>query len=349
MHAVTIHDGDLHWEEHPDPVAGDTELLVAVHAAGINGADLLQRRGHYPAPPGAPPDIPGMEFAGEVLEVGRQVTRFVPGDHVMAVVGGGAQASRVTVDESHALPVPGGLPWAEAGGFPEVFSTAFDALMTQCELAVGERVLVTGAAGGVGTAAVQLAAAAGSRVVASVRDQALREGVRRLGAHEVLDPAEVVDHGPYDVVLELVGAASLPDALRALAPLGRVSVIGVGSGPRVELNLLDLMGKRGRIAGSMLRSRSRTEKAVVAAAVAAQVLPLLESGRLEVPVSGRFPMHDPERRLRAVRRRRQAGQDRDGGLTGAQGRRGLRRPPGYTSTSSVWSNSQKARSDARRP
>jgi len=182
MHAVVIRDRTLHWEEHDDPVAGDTELLVAVRAAGINGADMAQRAGGYPAPPGWPQDIPGMEFAGEVVAAGRQVTLFAPGDRVMAVVGGGAQAEIARVDESHALAVPADLPWPEAGGFPEVFWTAYDALFTQAGLRAGERVLVSGAAGGVGTAGVQLAAQAGASVVASVRDIARREDVAALGA-----------------------------------------------------------------------------------------------------------------------------------------------------------------------
>src|SRR5271165_5195873 len=196
MHAVVAADGGLGYEERPDPVPGDTELLVAVAAAGINGADLIQRRGAYPAPPGAPPDIPGLEMAGLVVAVGRQVTRFFPGDRVMALVGGGAQATMATVDETHALGVPDGLGWPEAGGFPEVFATAYDALWRRCDLTVGERVLVTGAAGGVGTAGVQLAVAAGARVVASVRDPACREAVADLGAELVIDPAAVSAHGP---------------------------------------------------------------------------------------------------------------------------------------------------------
>ena len=143
MHAVVIRDGQLYWEERDDPVPGDTELLVAVRAAGFNAADLVQRAGFYPAPPGWPADIPGMEFAGEVVAVGRQVTLFAPGDRVMAVVGGGAQATLALVDESHALAVPDALPWPEAGGFPEVFSTAYDALFRQAGLPMGERVLVS--------------------------------------------------------------------------------------------------------------------------------------------------------------------------------------------------------------
>jgi NADPH2:quinone reductase len=290
VRAVVIHQGKLRWEDRPDPAPGDTELLVAVAAAGINGADLAQRRGHYPAPPGWPQDIPGMELAGTVAATGRQVTRFTVGDRVMAVVGGGAQATMAVVDESHALAVPPDVDWPQAGGFPEVFVTAHDALFTQCQLGLGERVLVTGAAGGVGTAGVQLAAAAGARVVASVRDPARRDEVAALGAADVVDPSDVGARGPYDVVLELVGAPSLALALRTLATSGRVAVVGVGAGARLELDLLSLMVARGRIGGSTLRSRSRQAKAAVVAAVEAHVLPLLAAGRIRVPVCDTFPM-----------------------------------------------------------
>ena len=292
MHAVVIAEGQLSYEERPDPVPGDTELLVAVRAAGVNGGDLMQRRGLYPAPPGAPADIPGLEVAGEVVALGAQVTRFAVGDRVMAIVGGGGQATRVALDESHALAVPAGVDWPEAGGFAEGFSTAYDALFTQAALGLGERALITGAAGGVGTAGVQLAAAAGATVVASVRDPALREAVAGLGAHEVVDPAAVAAHGPYDVVLELVGAASLPDALGALAGGGRIAVIGVGSGAKVQLNLLQLMGTRGALSASTLRARARDEKAAVARALARHVVPLLAAGRIRVPVAATFPLAD---------------------------------------------------------
>jgi len=290
MRAVVIRDKELYWEERDDPEPGDTELLLAVRAAGLNGADMMQRQGLYPAPPGAPADIPGMEVAGEVVAAGSQVTRFSPGARVMALVGGGGQATMAVVEESHALAVPDSLTWPEAGGFPEVFSTAFDALFTRADLRMGERVLISGAAGGVGTAGVQLAAAAGASVVATVRHAAHHEEVGALGAGVVIDPDGVAAHGPYDVVLELVGAASLPTVLPHLATDARVMVIGVGSGAKMEINLLQLMGARARIGGATLRGRTRREKADVAAAVAAHVLPLVTSGRLRVPISATFPM-----------------------------------------------------------
>jgi len=292
MHAVVIRDAQLYWEERDDPTPGDTELLVAVRAAGLNGADMMQRQGLYPPPPGAPVDIPGMELAGEVVAVGAQVTRFAPGSRIMSLVGGGGQATMAVVEESHALAVHDSLTWAGAGGFPEVFSTAFDALFTHAGLRMGERVLVSGAAGGVGTAGVQLAAATGASVVATVRDAGRREEVGALGAEVVIPPEEVGHHGPYDVVLELVGAASLPTVLPHLATGARVMVIGVGSGAKIELNLLQLMGTRARIGGATLRGRTRREKADVAAEVTAHVLPLLDAGALRVPISATFPMAD---------------------------------------------------------
>jgi NADPH:quinone reductase-like Zn-dependent oxidoreductase len=290
MRAVVIVEGELQWVDRGDPVAGDTEIVVAVRAAGINAADLLQRQGFYPAPPGVPADIPGLEMAGEVVAVGPRASRFAVGDRVMGVVGGGAQAEMAVIDERCALAVPDGLSWEEAGGFPEVFSTAYDALFTQCGLAMGDRVLVTAAAGGVGTAGVQLAAAIGARTVASVRSPKLREAVANLGAADAVGPDEALELGPFDVVLELVGATSLPGVLGALAVGGRIVVIGVGSGARVEIDLMTLMHRRARISASTLRARSVLEKAAVATAVDAHVLPLARSGRLRVPVEATFPM-----------------------------------------------------------
>ncbi len=295
MRAVTIVGGELRWTSHPDPVPGDSELLVEVRAAGLNAADLMQRLGFYPAPAGSPPDIPGLELAGEVVAVGDRVTRFGRGDRVMAVVGGGGQSEMVTVDERCALAVPAGLSWEEAGGFPEAFSTAHDALFSQCGLALGERVLVTGAAGGVGTAGVQLAAAAGAMVVASVRRTEHHDAVVALGATSAVDPDAALTLGPFAVALELVGASSLPAVLDALAVGGRIVVIGVsGGGARAELDLLTLMHRRARVSASTLRSRSLFDKASVATAVESHVLPHLVSGRLKVPIQATFAMDDAD-------------------------------------------------------
>jgi len=289
MRAVVVADGHVAVEDRRDPVPGPGELLVQVRAAGINGADMMQLRGFYPPPPGFPADIPGLELAGEVVGLGEGATRFELGDRVMSLVGGAAQAELAVVDERVAMPVPASLGWAAAGGFPEVFITAHDALVSQCNLRGGERLLVTGAAGGVGTAAVQIGVALGGWVVASVRDPALRPAVAELGA-ETIDPAESEDHGPYDVVLELVGGDAVPSNVRALASGGRMAVIGVGAGARVELDLLALMSRRARVMGSMLRNRSTGEKALAARRVEEELLPLVESGRLRVLVAGTFDL-----------------------------------------------------------
>jgi NADPH:quinone reductase len=290
MRAATIADGEVVVQDHPDPEPGKGEVLVRVRAAGLNGADLLQRKGVYPAPPGSPPDIPGLELAGEVAALGPGAQRFGEGDRVMAIVGGGGQAELAVVHERQLMPVPDNQGWPEAGGTPEVFTTAHDALFTQCGLGAGERLLVHGAAGGVGTAAVQLGATAGAHVTATVRNEALREGVAELGAHDVIDPEGFEDHGPFDVILELVGAPNLPGDVNALATGGRIVVIGIGAGQKAELHLAALMGKRGRISASSLRARPLEEKAVTARLLERHVLPLLGRGAMRVPVAETFPL-----------------------------------------------------------
>jgi NADPH2:quinone reductase len=295
VRAATIQDGKLVVEERPDPEPSRGEVLVRVHAAGLNGADMLQVKGHYPAPPGSPSDIPGLELAGEVVALGPDAERFSVGDRVMSVVGGGAQAELALVHERAAMPVPEGLDWAEAGGLPEVFTTAHDAIFTQAELRPGEHLLVHGAAGGVGTAAVQLGRAAGARVTATVRNEELRPEVERLGA-TAIPPEGFGEHGPYDVVLELVGAGNLEENFQSLATGGRIAVIGVGgTGPKAEINLGWLMGKRARIHGSTLRARPLEEKAIAMRLVEREVLPLFEQGQLSVPVAHTFALDDVER------------------------------------------------------
>lgn len=289
MHAVTIVDGALRWQKHPDPVPGAGEVLVKVHAAGLNSGDRLQVMGHYPAPPGSPADIPGLELAGKVVALGPGATRFAIGDRVMAVVGGGGQAELCVVHERHLLAVPDSVDWPAAGGFAEAFTTAHDAMFTQAGLSVGERVCVHGAAGGVGIAGVQLGVAAGASVVATVRNEALRDQVAAFGA-QVVDPEGFGQHGPFDVILELIGGPNIGDDIRSLNTGGRISIIGTGAGITAELSLLDLMLKRGRIHGSTLRARSLEEKAAAARAVERHVLPLLADGRVTVPVDATFPM-----------------------------------------------------------
>ena len=294
MRAVTVNNGELRIEEHEGLTPGKGEVRVRVRAAGLNGADLLQRKGAYPAPPGSPPDIPGLELAGEVVEAGPGAERFAEGDRVMAIVGGGGQAEEAVLHERAAMPVPDALDWPQAGGFAEVFTTAHDALFSQGALQAGERLLVHGGAGGVGTAAIQLAVAAGASVTATVRNESLRDQVTALGA-EVLPPEGFEDHGPFDVVLELVGAANLPGNLQALQMGGRIVVIGVGgTGPKSEVNLLAIMGKRAVLRGSTLRARPLEEKAAAMRLVERHVLPLVESGAVTVPVHQTFPLDEAE-------------------------------------------------------
>ena len=292
MRAGTIRDGEVVVDEHPDPEPGPGQVLVRVRAAGLNGADMLQRRGRYPAPPGSPADIPGLELAGEVAALGPQVERFAEGDRVMAVVGGGGQAELAALHVRLLMPVPDGLDWPQAGGLPEVFTTAHDALFTQAQLRPGERLLVHGAAGGVGTAAVQLARMAGAHVTATVRSEEKRDGVADLGAHEVLPAEGFADHGPFDAILELVGAPNLAENLEALATNGRIATIGIGAGAKAELNLGLLLARRARIHGSTLRARPLEEKAVCARLVERHVLPGFESGALRVPVADTFPLEE---------------------------------------------------------
>ncbi|HEX4807112.1 MAG TPA: NAD(P)H-quinone oxidoreductase [Conexibacter sp.] len=291
MRAATIRDGEILIEEHPDPRPGKDEVLVRVRAAGINGADMMQRRGRYPAPPGWPSDIPGLEIAGEVAENGPGASRFEPGDRVMAIVGGGGQAELATLHERMLMPVPEQLDWPQAGGFPEVFATAHDALFPQAGLQPGERLLVHGGAGGVGTAAIQLGVAAGARVTATVRNPDNRERVAQFGA-AVVEPDGFERHGPFDVILELVGAPNLGANVDALATAGRIVVIGIAAGAKAELNLAKLMYKRGRVTAATMRARPLEEKALMTRGLERHVLPLVERGAIHVPVAETFSLDD---------------------------------------------------------
>src|SRR3954447_24005841 len=208
MRAATIRDGRIEVAEHSDPEPQDGQLLVRVRAAGLNGADMMQLAGRYPAPPGAPADIPGLELAGEVVGVGRRVGRFEPGDRVMAIVAGGGQAEFAVVHERTAMPIPEELDWTAAGGVPEAFTTAHDALFTQAGLTVGERLLVHGAAGGVGMAAVQLGVMAGARVTATVRNEQARAQIAALGVNAI-EPENFAQSGGTDWIPGPPGAPPL--------------------------------------------------------------------------------------------------------------------------------------------
>jgi putative PIG3 family NAD(P)H quinone oxidoreductase len=293
VRAATIRDGKVLVEEHPDPEPGAGQVLVRVRGAGINGADMLQLRGRYPAPPGSPPDIPGLELAGEVAALGPGATRFEEGDRVMGIVGGGGQAELAVVHERQLMPVPDAVAFPDAGGLPEVFTTAHDALAgPQANLRPGERLLVHGAAGGVGTAAVQLGHALGAHVTATVRNPDARDAVAQLGADEVIEPEGFEEHGPFDVVLELVGAPNVAGNVKALNSEGRIVVIGIAGGAKAEINLAILMAKRGRLMSSTLRQRPLEQKAATARAMEHEVLPLFERGALRVPVAVTFALDD---------------------------------------------------------
>jgi NADPH:quinone reductase len=275
VRVAAVDDGRIEIVERPDPVAADGELLIRVHATGINNADLLQRAGRYPPPPGAPADVPGLECAGET-DGGRRV---------MALLPGGGHAEAVAVDARHVLDVPDGVGWPEAGGFMEAYATAHDAIVTQCELQAGERLLVRGASGGVGLAAVQLGVAAGAHVTAGARHH--HGELRTLGADTEVE-------GEYDVILELVGGEFLTQDVGLLAPRGRMSVIGTGAGARAEADFGLLMRRRGRIHGSTLRARSGEEKADVVRRLRDDVLPLLAQGAVRVIVDATFPLEDAQ-------------------------------------------------------
>lgn len=288
MKAVVFSNGEVTWSERPDPEPGPRDLLVRVESAGLNRADLLQRAGHYPPPAGTPEDQPGLECAGVVEAAGKSVERFAPGDRVMGLLPGAAQAELALFDERIAMAVPITYPVVDAGGFPEAFGTAYDALFSQGELRIGDRVLVTGAAGGVGMAGVQLAVATGAVVVASVRHEELRDQVASLGVTCVA-PDEALGRGPFDVVLELVGGSSVPATVAALAPMGRIVVIGVGAGGRAELDLGMIMRKRATLRGSTLRNRSLEDKALLARQLESHVLPFFGTGKMKVIVEAAYP------------------------------------------------------------
>ena len=287
MRAVVIVDKEVTIANVPDPRCGSEELLVEVRAAGLNAADVLQKRGFYPAPPGIPQDIPGLEFSGIVIEAGSQTTGFKTGDAVMGVIGGAAQAELCKIHFTNAVRIPSSLDMTSAGGFCETYFTAYDALIKQADLQLSERLLINGAAGGVGLSAIALASALNAQVFASARHLEHHSVLRGLGAEPIL-PSDVGTNGPFDVILELVGAPNLENDLSVLATGGRISVIGVGAGAKSEIDLRILMAKRGRISGSTLRARSTTAKAGLTEEIKSHVLPLVDKGLAPVTVAGTF-------------------------------------------------------------
>jgi len=279
-------------EERPEPAPSGDDVLLAVRYAALNPADLSQREGRYPAPPGSPQDVPGIEVSGTVIACGPTARRFAPGDRVFGIVGGGGLAERVLVHELHVTGVPERLDDLAAAAVPEAFVTAHDAILVQAGLRPGELLVVNGANGGVGTAAVQIASVSGARVLATVRAAALRDDVAALGA-TVIAPDELVDRaragGGADVVLELVGAPNLDPDLKALAVKGRVVIVGTGAGGEAPLDLRKLMERRAHLVGTVLRARPLEEKAAAVRAFAREVVPHLATGRITPLVDRVFP------------------------------------------------------------
>jgi NADPH:quinone reductase len=295
--------------EAPDP--GREEILVRVHASALNRADLLQRRGRYPAPAGAPADIPGLEYAGEVVAAGPAAGLWAPGSRVMGIVAGGGHAEYVCVHEREALRVPPALELTDAAAIPEAFLTAYDALFRELGLRPGERLLIHAVGSGVGTAALQLACAAGAEVIGTSRTAVKLRHASALGLQIGVDSARedwrervMQESGGEGVhaILDLVGGPMLADDLKVLAPRGRLVVVGTLAGSRSELDLRLLLTRRLRLSGTVLRSRPRAEKIELARAFSRDVLPQFAGGQLRPVVDtvyGFDQIAEAHRRLEA--------------------------------------------------
>jgi NADPH2:quinone reductase len=281
--------------DRPDPVAGPGQVRIRVSAAGVNRPDLLQRQGRYPPPPGAP-DILGLEIAGEIDQVGAGVARWAVGDRVCALLGGGGYAEYAVVDARHVLPIPGGLDFIQTAALPETVFTVFANVFEAGGLKAGETFLIHGATSGIGVTAVQMAKAAGARVIATSRGPEKTAAALALGADISLDAsaddvsAAIAEAGGVDVVLDMVGADYAAINLDALKPGGRWVVIATLSGAKAEVDLMKVMVKRIVLTGSTLRARPADEKARLTAAVEATVWPWLASGAVRPPVEATFPL-----------------------------------------------------------
>lgn len=284
----------------PELTAGD-RVRVRVRAAALNRADLLQRIGHYPAPPGYPQDIPGLEFAGEVDKIGPEVRNFSNGDRVFGITAGGAQAEYVVVPDNHLTKIPPNLNWVEAAAVPEAFMTAHDALFTQANLQMSESVLVHAAGSGVGTAAIQLARASGAKVYGTSRTEAKLKQAEQFGLSGYVVPGDSLDSfiaaarewtsgEGLDVILDLVGARYLEANLETLGLHGRLLLVGTTSGNKATLNFAAVMRKTATLIGTVLRSRSNEEKATVTRLFAKHVVPLLASGTVRPVVDSVYPL-----------------------------------------------------------
>jgi NADPH2:quinone reductase len=288
----------LEVQERPTPQPGLGQVRVRVHASALNRADLHQRMGNYPAPPGVPADIAGMEYAGEVDAVGPASTMWPVGSRVMGIVGGGAHAEYLCVHEREVLPMPRALSFEEAAAIPEVFLTAYDALFRQLDVRLGERVLVHAIGSGVGTAALQLAWIGGATVYGTSRSSSKLERAKALGLVHAIDtslkdwPArveELVGANGVHAVMDLVGGGYLLDNLRVMAPRGRLVVVGLTAGTRTEIDLGVVLRKRLKIVGTALRSRAMEEKAALAREFSQRVVPLFDTHQLHPVIERVMP------------------------------------------------------------
>ena len=293
MRAAVIRDGELHIEDRPTPEPVADQVVAEVISSGVNRADLLQVRGGHAAPPGWPQDVPGIEFAGRVVAVGEAAITLAEGDLVFGIVGGGGHATHVVTTEAQCVRVPDGLDPVLAGGVPEVFMTAYDALVTRAHLGGGERVLIHAVGSGVGTAALQIARLIGAITVGTSRSIDKLERAEELGLDEAVVAGDDMAHriGEVDVVLELVGGSYLETDVVVCRPRGRIVVVGLMAGASVDLDLGALMRKRLTLVGTVLRSRPEWEKEQLTALFGGYVAPLFTTGRLR-PIVDEFVAFD---------------------------------------------------------
>jgi putative PIG3 family NAD(P)H quinone oxidoreductase len=279
----------LHWSQHDDPVPGSGEVLIEVAASAVNRADLLQRLGVYPPPPGVT-DVLGLECSGRIIGVGEGVTRWAVGDEVCALLAGGGQAELAVAAEGQVMPLPGGVDLVTAGALPEVCATVWSNLVRIAALSPGETVLIHGGASGIGTIAIQVARALGAQVVATAGPAEKVERCRELGAHVAISyrdedfveaALEATNGRGVDVILDIMGAAYLERNVNALAANGRLVIIGLQGGTQAELNLSALLTKRATIHATSLRARPLEEKAEICDAVVAGLWPMIADGRVK--------------------------------------------------------------------
>ena len=312
MHAIVVtQPGDpdvLTWTEVPDPVAGPGEVVIDVAASGVNRADLMQRQGFYPPPPGAPPYL-GLECSGTVAATGPGVTGWQPGDAVCALLAGGGYAEKVAVHAGQVLPAPKPVSLTAAAAFPETACTVYSNVFQGARLAAGETLLVHGGASGIGTMAIQLAKHSGATVAVTAGSDDKLAACRELGADILINYRdddfverirEATGGRGADVILDIMGASYLARNVDALAPDGRIANIGMQGGRKTELDLSTLMAKRGTITATTLRARPAAQKAAIVAAVLEHVWPLIEDGRIRPVIHCELPMPDAARAHRIM-------------------------------------------------